>query len=53
MYNNVATNYERAVIADHVEVTVTHAVALVERIRCWPGRRDTFVAVCYIGIKLK
>jgi hypothetical protein len=35
-----------AVASKHVEFTATHAVALTERIRYRPGRRDTFVAVC-------
>jgi hypothetical protein len=40
------SNHERDVIAKHVEVTATHVVAEVRRIRYRPGRRGTFVAVC-------
>jgi hypothetical protein len=35
-----AANNERATIAKHVAGTATHAAALVEQIRYWPGWRD-------------
>jgi hypothetical protein len=54
-YNNVATNYEHAVITKHVEVSTMHAVTLAEPIIFWPDQRDTLLqcANVYIRIKLK